>query len=111
MVSLWKNFSLDQDQYSLLQTLATAFGLWYPEQGGYVIPTLLRAAAPELAVERVLALKSIEYNNVSFHSLPANEYQIIMKFVFPQNMPKGTEIPIKKFGVQLNLLIWFFQAQ
>ena len=92
MVSLWKEFSLDQDQYSLLQTLATAFGLWYPEQGGYVIPTLMKKVASEAAVEKVTTLKgmpSVSGSEVQYHSLPSNEYQIIMKFLFPHDMPKG----------------------
>ena len=97
MMSLWNDFNLDQDQYSLLQTLATAFGLWYPEQGGYVIPTLMRHVAPESAIEKVAALKGMTAasgNEVQYHSLPANEYQIIMKFLFPHNMPKGYLISI-----------------
>ena len=89
MISLWNVFSLDQDQYSLLQTVATAFGLWYPEQGGYVIPTLMKSSPPDMAVEKVLALQGVQENNVSFHNLPTNEYQIVMKFVFPDNIPKG----------------------
>ena len=92
MTSLWDDFNLAQDQYSLLQTLATAFGLWYPEQGGYVVPTLMKHVPPESAVEKVATLKGMTGvlgNEVQFHSLPSNEYQIIMKFLFPHNMPKG----------------------
>ena len=92
MMTLWDEFNLDQDQYSLLQTLATSFGLWYAEQGGYVIPTLMKDVASELAVEKVAVLKGISTvsgNEVQYHNLPSNEYQIIMKFIFPHNMPKG----------------------
>ena len=92
MTSLWDGFNLVQDQYSLLQTLATAFGLWYPEQGGYVVPTLMKHVPPESAVEKVATLKGMTGvlgNEVQYHSLPSNEYQIIMKFFFPHKMPKG----------------------
>ena len=92
MSALWEQFNLDIDQFNLLQTLATAFGLWYPEQGGYVIPTLMQPSSALAAVGTVPILKAIsedERREVQFDNLPGTEYQIIMKFVFPRDMPQG----------------------
>ena len=90
MAGLWASFGLDQDQFRLLQTLSSAFGLWYPEGEGYVIPTLMRTEPPAAALHQVALLKGFsEENELLFHALPANEYQIIMKFSFPRDMPAG----------------------
>ena len=48
----------------------------------------------EDAIKNVVSIKDMvpgsEYSQVSYHTLPSNEYQIIMKFVFPADIPQGT---------------------
>ena len=57
-----------------------------------MIPTLMQPCEPLEAVGVVPTLKDItddEMCEVKFDSLPGTEYQIIMKFVFPRDMPQG----------------------
>ena len=66
---LWENFDLDSDQFKLLQTLATSFGLWYPEMEGtekyYIIPTLMTPTHYDMVIEQVDIIQDIQPNHYS----------------------------------------------
>ena len=86
MSNLWKDFSLTDDQGSLLHALASSFGLWYPEKSGFVVPTLVRRMEGEKPPPPI---RSLTKTIVQWDPLPSTEYQILIKIVFPSGMPEG----------------------